>query len=499
MFLIVSALVLGALSALVVFWPRISRSGRLTSRIPGPTPLPVIGNAREFGSNTVEILANIGRLWKQYGTMFRVWIGPKLFIVLSDPKEVEVILSSTTQITKNVSYRFLYPWLGTGLLTSTGKKWHTRRKIITPTFHFKILEEFVDVFNTNGDILIKKLQKEVNGPEFDIYNYVTLCALDIICETAMGVGVNAQDNSSSEYVIAVQKLADIIIKRTFRPWLHPSFIFDQTELGKEQRHYLNVLHTTTNNVIKKRREELLKQNEKKSEKTNEGDFGEKKRMALLDLLLQCSQNGTPLSNDDIREETDTFMFEGHDTTASGISFCLYLLSQHQDVQEKAVQEIREVIGDSDRHATFRDLQELKYLERVLKEAQRIYPSVPAFARELDDDIQLGGHTLPAGTNIMIMEYYMNKHPGHFPDPDKFNPDRFLPENCEGRHPYAYVPFSAGPRNCVGQKFAMLEMKATVSKILRHYKLLPSEEPLVLSIELVLRSSTGVKVKLVPRK
>lgn len=131
-------------------------------------------------------------------------------------------------------------------------------------------------------------------------------------------------------------------------------------------------------------------------------------MALLDVLLQSTVNGNPLTNEDIREEVDTFMFEGHDTTTSGISFALYLIARHADVQKKLVEEIKQVMGaDKNKPVTYRDLQDLKYLECVIKESQRLYPSVPAIGREITEDIQVGKFSLQTYITLYLFFFLIN--------------------------------------------------------------------------------------------
>ncbi|KAK7792766.1 hypothetical protein R5R35_004879 [Gryllus longicercus] len=500
LYLVIPAMVLLLLFLVPHYWLHLSRAARLVSSIPGPKPLPLIGNTLEFGYGTVDIIANMTRLWKEYGHVFKIWLGPHLFIVVADAKYMEHFLSSNTNITKNMTYGFLEPWLGTGLLTSTGSKWKHHRKIITPTFHFKILEQFVEVFNNSGNVMIQKLKKEVNGGEFDIYNYITLCALDSICETAMGVSMNVQNDGNSEYVSALQGLADLIMKRTFIPWLFPKFIFDRSELGKLQKGYLKILHDTTNKVIADRKRELAeKHNDETSDETFENEIGQKKKLAFLDLLLQYTKGEGNLTDEEIREEVDTFMFEGHDTTASAMSFCLLLLSKNLECQEIAYAELKEIFGNSDREATMKDLQDMKYLECVIKESLRIYPSVPFFARLLDEDVHIDGVHIVKGTNILLSPVFLHRNQSYFPDPEKFDPDRFSAENIQGRNPYVYLPFSAGPRNCIGQKFAMMEMKSTISKVLRNFKLSPGSKEVVLSAELVLRNWGGIFLKLQNRE
>jgi cytochrome P450 family 4 len=150
---------------------------------------------------------------------------------------------------------------------------------------------------------------------------------------------------------------------------------------------------------------------------------------------------------------------------------------------------------------YRTLQELKYLERCLKEVLRLYPSVPFIVRVLGEDITTStGHLLKAGTSIHLHIYDVHHNPDIYPDPEKFDPDRFLPENCTNRHNFAYVPFSAGPRNCIGQKFAMLELKAVLCGVLAEFVLEPVDTPstIIVKTEMVLRNVQGIKIKFVPR-
>ncbi|EFA01323.1 cytochrome P450 4BR3 [Tribolium castaneum] len=461
-------------------------------KVPGPPPLPVIGNSNVIGKTTVDLLHSFMNLQDKYGTVVKVWLGPRLHLLITKPEMVEFFLNSTVHLNKSDGYDLFKPWLGDGLLVSTGSKWKTRRKLITPTFHFKILENFLETsFNKQINILLDVLLKEASQTDksIEIHSLINLCSLDIICETAFGTELNAQAKCNPKYVEAVTGFLEIFTLRFFSAWLRHPLIFRLSDKYAKYMEYLKILHDFTNTIIKRRKEEfkLLQDNAKISEE------GIKRRAALLDMLLEVSDNGKNLTDEDIREEVDTFMFEGHDTTTTSICFVLYAIAQNPDVQKKIYDELVSVLGpDCKKEITFSDIQELKYLDVVIKEAHRLYPPVPLIERSLEEDCTIDGLTIPKNTNISIFLYGMNYNKDVYPEPHVFDPDRFLPEKQGERHTFAYVPFSAGPRNCIGQKFALLELKTTIAKLLRCFEISPDpKNPPQVGMCSVLKSRNGI--------
>nr|CAD7442870.1 unnamed protein product [Timema bartmani] len=382
-----------------------------------------------------------------------------------------------------------------------GTKWHSHRKMITPTFHFKILENFQEVFVEKSEIMLKKLRSNAHGKDFNIYPFITRCALDIICETAMGTRINAQEDTDSEYVKAVYDISEATINRALSPWLHPDFIFQRTKMGRRYQECIQQLHRFTNKVIQEKKSLLAGATRVTDQSSDEdSSIGKKKRRAFLDLLLEASLQEGGLSDEEIREEVDTFMFEGHDTTAAGISWTIFLLGIHPEIQVRVQRELDKIFQGVSRAATMGDVQEMKYLEQVIKESLRLYPSVPFIQRHLNQDIKLDEYLIPAGTTLTFEIFFAHRNPKYFPNPDQFNPDNFRLENVQARHPYAYIPFSAGPRNCIGQKFALQEEKTILSYLFRHYSVrcLDKMEDVVTLAELVLRPENGIRVVLTPR-
>lgn len=432
---------------------------------------------------------------KEFGIV-RVWLGPVPVVILVKPSYIEALLSSQVHLDKSfLPYSFTHSWLGQGLLTSTGAKWHSRRKLLTPAFHFKILEEFVPIFNEQSEILVKKIESVKDCD--DLFQLITLCTLDIICATAMGRNIGAQFNEDSQYVSAITQATRGIFRRAICPWYYPTFIYNLSIPGRKYNHDVDILKKFTAKIIKARREEHRQRKFNEPNDNNEDvTFGGKRKLAFLDLLLEYSGDGQTLNDDDIQEEVDTFMFEGHDTTTAGVFWTLYLLGLNLEVQEKVHNELDSIFENSNRHVRLDDFSKLKYLELVCKEALRVIPSVPIIARNLKEDLNVGDYVIPAGVQCCIAPMITHHMEEYFPNPVKFDPDRFLPENCKGRHPFAYIPFSAGPRNCIGQKFAMMEEKVLLSHILRKFKVTTEKLPegiVPLTPEIISRPNSKARI------
>ncbi|XP_013176874.1 PREDICTED: cytochrome P450 4C1-like isoform X2 [Papilio xuthus] len=267
----------------------------------------------------------------------------------------------------------------------------------------------------------------------------------------------------------------------------------QCEIGKSKTDVEHYLQNFTLNSICDTRRKTFKEDDIVI-KDEDITFKGKKRLAMLDLLLQAEKQGA-IDADGIKEEVDTFMFGGHDTSATALQYALMVFANNFDAQERVIQEYNDFFSPLDQSISLTDLAKLKYLDCCVKECLRLYPSVPVILRNIQHNVKLKDHVMPAGTQCLILIYDLHRREDQFPNPDQFQPERFITDKSTW-HPYAYVPFSAGPRNCIGQKFALIEMKLAILAILRRYRLLPVTKPedIVFTSDLMLRSTKPVYVK-----
>lgn len=275
----------------------------LINAVPGVKSYPIIGTTHIFfGVRREDYFEVVRKEVQQNPYISRLWLGPTPQVSIRRAEYVEKVIGGSKNLVKSTGYDFLTPWLGEGLLLSKGAKWHKHRKIITPAFHYGILESFCDIFAEKSKILVDKLETHCGTDEpFDIYKYITRVTLDIICMSAMGTKVDAQEETDNEYVESIYSITELITRRLLRPWLHPNFIYKFTSDGRKFDESLKKLHGYTRDVIEKR---------KAARRGNRKTFAKNNRLVFLDLLLEEQETSEDLTTQDICEEVDTFMFEG---------------------------------------------------------------------------------------------------------------------------------------------------------------------------------------------
>ncbi|XP_020278699.1 cytochrome P450 4C1-like [Pseudomyrmex gracilis] len=479
---------------------------RLLNHIPGPSSLPIIGSALINVSND-KLLHRLLKLHDQYYPIMKIWFSHVPWIIIRHPDDIQAILGSTKHVEKSYIYTIFHPWLQTGLFTSKGSKWHTRRKILTPAFHFTILKQFIDIFIEESNRMVATLKNAKEPVVKELLSFMSNHTLNIICESAMGISL---ENSTKleHYHNALYQIGEVIVYRFLRPWLYNEWIIALLPIGRKQRKLVRTLQNFTEKIIAERKQyhkrtdgRYLKniENDTYTEVDDTEIIGTKKRrLAMLDLLIAMSQENN-LTDSDIREEVDIFTFAGHDTTALTATFALMLLAEHKDIQDRVRLEVNTILKENNDKFTMSSLQNLSYLERCIKETLRLYPTVPSIARVTTEDVKLQSYIVPAGTDIGIYIYSVHRDPNFWPNPEIFDPDRFLQERSKNRHPYSYIPFSAGPRNCIGQRYGLLELKVIIATLIHNFYLEPVDylKDVKLGYSTVLRPDQPVYIKFVP--
>ncbi|XP_046429413.1 cytochrome P450 4C1-like isoform X2 [Neodiprion fabricii] len=463
--------------------------------------LPFVGHAYLFIGGNEAILNRMNQLGKNYPTWCRVSFGNNPVYLMTSPEHLKEILLSQKTIKRSFFYDFARPLLGDGLMTAPESMWEVHRKLIQPSFNPVVLKSFLKTFATLSVTLAKKMEQHLDGPEFEIYRYVSLCTFDAICVTAMGVNLNAMETAKCEFDEAVSKVMTGFTKRATSPWLYPDFIFYRTQVGKDQTKYIKFIHDFTDNVIRQRKPKIVRRSDQRVSADNEEDSFDTsaaRSRILIENLLRLSMENKTLTDEQIRCHIDTTIVGGTDTAAITMNYFLLMLASHQDIQEKIYQELCDIFEENvleddneELHITMDALVKMTYTERVIKETMRLFPGAPIIGRETTDDLKLGQLTVPKGTSVMLNIFGVHRSEKYWPDPLKFDPDRFLPERFATQEPYSYLPFSGGRRNCIGSKYAMIFMKTITATILWKYiltkdKVTPVKD-LRLTFDILLRS------------
>ncbi|XP_060075721.1 cytochrome P450 4B1-like [Ylistrum balloti] len=320
------------------------------------------------------------------------------------------------------------------------------------------------------NIYQENLEKDSKGGRsVEIYDAVGLATLDTMLQCAFSYDGNVQKQG--------------------KPWLQWYWVFRLTSEGRKFARLVNYVHEFAESLISRRRKEL----------ENDPTLLEKRNLDFLDILLAAKdEHGVGLLDLEIRHECDTFLFEGHDTTSSGLSWAIFCLARYPDYQQMVFEEVNEVMGDR-AEVEWGDLPKTPKLTMFLKEVLRMYSPVTGVSRGLTKPVEIDGVVYPADTQISVSIGGMHCHPEVWTDHKTFKPERFLEENSHERDPFSFVPFAAGPRNCIGQNFAMNEMKVIISRVVRRFKVVfdPTHEAIPF-VKLILKAEHGIKVYLEDR-
>jgi cytochrome P450 len=459
-------------------------AARTASRVPGLRNLTGQGRFRRTRPARLDvggpILGNImalarDRLWVMEqaagvrGGICEMLLGGRGVVVVSSPDLVhEVLVTKADSFVKGTTFRFLRPILGNGLLTSEHDVHRRQRRLVAPALSHRRIAGYADTMAAYTE---RMLAPWADGARIDLADAMMRLTLEIVTKTML-------DTDVKDDAAAVGAAVSVVVREVNDRISTPiSFLLASASKSPAFRAAMATLDATILRIIRERR-------------ASRADTGD-----LLSMLLAAQEEGTGEGMNDrqVRDEVMTIFLAGHETTANALSWAFYLLARHPEAYARVRAEAASVLGG--RVATAADLPRLGYALQVFKEALRLYPPAYITSRLAEKDVEIGGHFVPAGTDVMANIHAMHRRPEYFPDPERFDPDRFEPE-AEKRIPKgAYVPFGAGARVCIGNAFAMMEgqmILATLAQRVEFSLARPGDiapEPLV-----TLRPAGGVPVR-----
>ncbi|HEY0264943.1 MAG TPA: cytochrome P450 [Granulicella sp.] len=400
-------------------------------------------------------------------------------VFVNDPEYIrEILVTQAAAFVKERTVRRMKILLGEGLITSDDPFHMRQRRIVAPAFHRQRIAAYADQIVS---IAAHRCDRWQPGQTLDIAAESMALSLEIVARTLFATEVTDDIRAINDEVNAVMEMYNYLVafpdlERLL--WLPlPNLI----RFRRSKRH----LDSVVQRIVRERRVEM--------------DAGAPDRGDLLTMLLSSTdeETGAGMSDEQLRDELLTIFLAGYETTANALTWTWYLLSQHPEVEARLHAEIDAVLGA--RLPTLADYPALRYTEQVFAESMRLYPPAWAMGRMATKPIQLGPYTLPTGSHVFFSQYMMSRSPEHYPDPLRFDPDRFTPEEKAVRHKYAYFPFGGGSRQCIGESFAWMEGVFALATLAQRWRLhFVPDYPIVPQPKITLRPMYPVRMQLEPR-
>ena len=430
-------------------------------RPPGPKPHFLIGNMPLASPDPLPIFS----AWAaEFGDIFYYRAAWLHVYFLNHPDLIEeVLVRNPRNFLKDRVIRNSRWFFGEGLLTNEGDSWLRQRRLSAPAFHRERVASYANIMTSYGQQTLAHWQ---DGGTRDIHQEMMRLTLQIV--------VRALFNVEAAETAEISSALNLIMSNTtgIRILLPPIARYLPTPRMIHFRRAVARMDKTVYGIIAQHR----------ANKIDSGD--------LLSMLISArDEDGSRMSDRQLRDEVLTFLIAGHETTALALTWTWLLLAQHPEVERKLHEELDLVLGG--RVPGFSDLPALIYTERVIKESMRLYPPAWSLARTVISDFELRGYRIPAGANVVMSQWIMHRKPAYFPEPEKFDPDRWSPEKTQKLPRFAYFPFGGGPRQCIGSSFAMMEASMLLATMAQGVRLRSvPDHPIALVPSFTLRPKYG---------
>ncbi|KAH0631991.1 hypothetical protein JD844_019967 [Phrynosoma platyrhinos] len=447
--------------------------------IPGPMPVPFLGTLLEYRKGFLKFDS---KCFQKYGKIWGIYDGRQPLIAVLDPTIIKTILVKECYTTFTNRRNFG----ATGVLKSAvslaeDEHWKRIRTVLSPTFTSGKLKEMFPIIKHYGEALMQNVQKKVENDEpLIVKDVFGAYAMDVVTSTSFGVNLDSMNNPKDPFVKEIKKLTKI---SSFDPRIIVLFIFPLLRSLFEAFN-VQIFSTEAVNFFTRSFAKM------KAERLKEGQVS---RVDFLQLMIDSQtsndnhkSNGIDhtykgLTDDEIIAQAFIFVFGGYEPTSNSLGYVAYLLATHPDVQQKLQDEIDSVLPNK-APLTYDTIMQLEYLDMVLNETQRLYPLGGRIERICKKDVEINGVIIPKGVGVMISPYILHRDPEYWPEPEEFRPERFSKENRENVDPYTYLPFGAGPRNCIGMRFALVTMKVAITILLQHFSFRVCKETPLINIQ-----------------
>jgi cytochrome P450 len=432
---------------------------------PGPRTFLPGGCVWSFRRDPLALLMESA----SYGDISCFKFGRKYFYLLNHPDLIrELFVGRAAEVRKSRAIRNSKHLLGRGLLTSEGELHRKQRQLAQPAFVPSRVAGYAQVMVKRAQAMAESWGE---GRAIDIHSEMMRLTLAVVAKTLFDAELDVNVKKIARYVATCVEL----FNRAMMPWCRS---LDYLPLPS------NVAFVIARQRLSKIVTDLIA-----DRRANPGDRGD-----FLSILLDSCDGKQVMSDKQVRDEAITIFLAGHETTAIALTYTWYAMAKHPEAAAMVYEEVDRVLGE--RLPTVDDLEELKNVRMVISEAMRLYPPVWTLGRELLVDCEFGDYLVPAGTLVLGSQYVMHRDPRYFPEPEKFDALRWEPTKAAGRPKYSYFPFGGGPRHCIGESFATMELVMAVATIARHWRMeLPANHQLSLRATITVRPRGGMPVKL----
>lgn len=432
----------------------------------------LVFNPKEIKEDPVNFYS---RMWKEYGDLVRLPIMPNYsFYLFAHPKYAEQVLFTQQEryIKPDIVNKPFNLMMGESILTSEGDFWLKHRRLMQPAFHMKQLANLAEVMVSCTESFLQEWEKKPDGEVIDIAEETLRLTLEIAGETLFSKDISDEDSVLGQ---AFRTGYEFINYKMNNLWTEPLWM--PTPRNKRFLKAKKTLDNLILDIINFRRQNPSERND------------------LLSMLMAArdEETGEGMSDKQLQNEAITLLVAGHETVASGLAWTWYLLAKYPDIAANLQSELARVLNGG--YPNFEKLPQLEYTRRVFDETLRLYPPAWAIPRENKEDDEINGYFIPKGSLVNVATFMIHRHPEFWENPDKFNPDNFLPEKVNQRPKFTYFPFGGGKRVCIGQNFALMEATIIIALISQRFKLelLPNQQ-IEIDPTFTLRPKNGIKVK-----